>query len=121
MALKRNSLSAPTTIVLVLLLLLLARGTFNVYQKWSFAGDAATSAQDEMLRLRLRKAELEAQIARLKSEEGIEAELREQYQVGKPGEEVITIVDTPNSSRSATSSVSVEENGFWARAKAWFR
>lgn len=94
---KRKPFSAPSIIVLALLVVLLARGTFNVYQKWGVASEVSGSAAEEVLRLRARKAELEAQIQKLQSEEGVEAELREQFQVGKPGEEVITIVDAPAS------------------------
>lgn len=117
---RRSPLTAPAIIVLVLVLILLVRGTFTVYEKWSYAGEAAYNAQQEVARLRERKAELEAQISKLQSPEGTEAALREQYQVGKPGENVITVTDSTQATTSAQEAT-LQTSGFWNKIRSWFQ
>lgn len=59
-----------------------------------------------------RETELEAEIERLKTEKGIEAEIRSKFEVAKEGEEVIVIVEPPEEENTIRL---LEEKGFWAR------
>jgi cell division protein FtsB len=65
--------------------------------------------------LRKRKAELDVNISKLSTEEGIEASIRDKYQVAKVGEGVITIVDAQPKTEDSTT---VKSNpGFWGFLK----
>ncbi len=47
----------------------------------------------ETIELEIRKNELEKEVVRLRTESGIEKEIRKKFNVAKPGEEVLVIVD----------------------------
>jgi len=85
-------------IVAVLLLLILAialRGVWGVYQKSLESHELKTEAQGKLGDLRTREQELRTDISSLKSDRGVEAELRERYDLAKEGEGVVVIVDPP--------------------------
>lgn len=51
------------------------------------------TVEDEIKDMNLKKNNLEANIERLKTSVGQEEELRKKFQIKKPGEEVLVIVD----------------------------
>lgn len=103
--------------LLIVVAVFLAGATWEVYQKESGARaelEAVTARRDS---LEERKETLSTDLAALKSDRGMEAELRERFPVAKAGEEVIVLVDASDDSGSATEE---SEEGFWARIKGWF-
>ncbi|MCI0542559.1 hypothetical protein L0Y69_02280 [bacterium] len=110
--------SFPVIILLVFFLFVLAKGSFGAYQKRSYAGEKSKEAALALDLLKAREEELEERIARQKSEQGKEEELREKFLVGKEGEGVVFIVDAP----LATSTNSGEnKRNFWTRFLGWFQ
>lgn len=91
--LRRVIYAKPTIIILALLVALLTRGAWGVYQKSKEAVAKNEKAQDELAGLLAREEELKEDIARLSSAEGIEEEIRERFMVAKEGEKVMIITD----------------------------
>jgi cell division protein FtsB len=94
---------------LVALLVLVAAaipGVWNVYGKERESRELRTQAEIQAEHLSAQQAQLETDIARLQTERGKEAALREQYAIGKKGEGLIIIVDPPKAIPvEATSTV----------------
>ncbi len=85
-------------VIAVLLLLLVAlavRGAWGVYEKSKEARVLKTEAQAKLVELQKRELELRADIADLRSDRGVEAELRERYDLAAEGERVVVIVEPP--------------------------
>ena len=68
--------------------------------------------------LQARDKMLSAEIERLKTETGVEQEIREKFNLVKEGEEVIVVVDKDT---EADSSSGVTEISFWQRVLDWLR
>ena len=68
------------------------KGVWGGYQKELASRGLKTEAEAKLTELQKREAELRTDIAGLKSERGIEAELRERYDLAGEGEGVVVIV-----------------------------
>ncbi len=81
------------TVALLLVALALLEGVWGMYQKEreTYAGRA--QAERELADIQAREASLRSDIVRLRSDEGIEASLRQQFDMAKEGEGVIVLVD----------------------------
>lgn len=85
-------------IFLVILLLLVAvavRGVWGVYQKEQESRQLRQEAELQLADLKAREASLRADISELKSDRGMEAVLRQEYELAREGEGLIVIVE-PN-------------------------
>ena len=80
---------------LLIVLVLAVRAVWGVYQKSQDSYVLKVEAKAKLDDLKGREAELRADIANLHSEKGVEAELRERYDVAAPGEGVVVIIDQP--------------------------
>ena len=104
-----------TRIVLFVLAILMSWSAYNRYQKSEIMEGRRLEAEAEVQRLRDQKATLEKQVNYLKDERGIEAEMRRQFDVALPGEQVVVIVDDKdtNASSSNESNTPVIEERPW--------
>jgi len=84
------------TVVLLLALLALLKGGWNVYQKQREAYVHKINAEAKLDELVDRKRQLQAEVLHLKSNRGIEEEMRQQFEVAREGEGLIIIVDRPS-------------------------
>ena len=82
-------------LVLLVLVAIAAQGVWGVYKKAQDSGNLKTEAQAKLDDLKKRELELRTDISNLRSDRGIEAELRERYNLAAAGESVIVIVDPP--------------------------
>ena len=80
---------------LLLLIVLLIRGVWGVYFKERESRVLRLEAQAQLADLERREGELRADIAELKTDRGIEQELRERYDLARQGEGVVVLVDPP--------------------------
>ena len=80
-------------VVLLCVLAIAVRGVWGVYQKEKDSERLRTEANASLIDLQKRQVELQANISNLKSEQGIEAELRERYDLARAGEGVVVIVE----------------------------
>lgn len=107
---RRILYSRPSVIFLCILVLLLMRSVWSVYQKNAESGAKADIAALELAALRERKDELAGALFQIGTERGLEEEIRRKFQVAKPGESVVVIVD------EASKKIEVQE-----QEKAWWQ
>ena len=85
--------SRGVIIALLLILILVTKATWSVYSKESESRKRLDSVEANLTALQAREKKLREDIERLKTPEGIEAQIREQFQVAKPGEKMVMMVD----------------------------
>lgn len=95
-----------------------SRAAGDMYGKFAEASAARSGAEAELQDLRERHQKIEADVAALSSERGVEAAARERYGVVKPGEGQITIVR-----QSTSTEVLRQESGLlqkiWRSLFVW--
>ena len=79
--------------ILGIIFLALVFSAVKVYKKSRLSVKKFQEIKEEMAGLEKRNAELAAEAARLESESGREGEIRKRFDVAKPGEKIIVIVD----------------------------
>lgn len=82
-------------LILLLFLAVAIRGVWGVYNKSQESRVLKIEAEATLQDLQTREKELRSDIANLKSDRGVEAVLRERYDLAKDGESVVVIVDPP--------------------------
>ncbi len=78
---------------MLFLLVLVSKATWGLYAKERESQKNLGRVEAELSELQLREERLSGDIARLQTSEGIETEIRGQFQVAKPGEKMIVLVD----------------------------
>ncbi len=115
----RNVLYSKVTLVILLIVLIfLAKGAIGIFIKARVSVNNLGEVKKEYQSLADRKNVLTESINKLKTQEGIEAEIRSKYNVAKNGEVDIVIVDEKNSS---TNGQNVSGGGFWSKILGWFQ
>ena len=61
---------------------------------------------------------LSSEIERLKTKDGIEEEIRNKFNVVKPGEHLVVIVDDASTSKNETTK---QNTGWWGSFLGWFK
>ena len=107
--------SIATIFVCGTLLFFLARSVWDVYQKNNLARKERNALLTEIAALEERKEKLESELERLETPRGLEEELRTKFQVSKPGEETVVLIEPRGESASST------RNSFWEKIKNLFR
>jgi cell division protein FtsB len=111
--------SQLSIVILLLLIALLSHAVWNIYQKKLLTDTSRATAERELEQLRARQSSLQADLARLTSKTGREAELRSKFQVSKPGEEVIVLVGA-SSSASVAPALSSKKSSLWQMVRQLF-
>ena len=83
------------TIVLLIIVAIAARGVWGVYKKAQESHQLRVEAEAKLSDLKQREAELQSDISVLRTDRGVEEELRERYDLAKDHEGVVVIVDPP--------------------------
>lgn len=78
--------------ILLLAVVFLGNATWNAHQGYKKAKEKEEHAARQLTELTKRKEGIEKDLNRLQTAQGVEAELRQRYNVGKEGEEVIVVV-----------------------------
>ncbi|MDO8620640.1 MAG: hypothetical protein Q7R64_04835 [bacterium] len=93
-----------------ILLMVISKATLGLYAKERESRKNLDRVESDLSALTLREEKLRTDIARLQTSEGIDAEIREQFQVAKPGERMVvligdekTVSDEPVKERSLVS------------------
>ncbi len=115
---RRFMYSTPMLVFLGILFVFFSSRIWGLYQTNQEAVRKANEAKAELRSLEERKTDLEKRVSFLKTERGKESEIREKFMVGKEGEGVILVVDTPQA--TTTPSVASEPSA-WARFLNFFR
>jgi cell division protein FtsB len=101
------------TVALLLIALLLVRGVWNIYHKERETHAGRAQAEQELADIEKREMALRGEIARLRSPYGVEASLREQFDLAREGEGVIVIVET--SLAETEDDIGVRTQSTWKR------
>ena len=116
--LKKVLYSKPVLVLLIIIIILFLNGVWQVYKKQMIAKENLIQTASVFDQLKAREKMLTAGVERLKTESGIEEEIREKYGLVKPGEEVIKVVDQTDS----TSSEDIQPDiGFWQKVLNWLK
>jgi cell division protein FtsB len=89
---------------LFVLAVIFARGTWGIYSKYSDARLERAHADEELSDLKARKSTLEREVASLHTDYGLEEKLREKFQVARPGEKMVVIVQDPSGAGDGTGT-----------------
>ncbi len=120
---KKNKKKAFAPWVPALLLIFCAltfRGVWNIFLKNKESTANLSHVENEVQTLSERKALLEKQVTALRTNEGVEAEIRSRFQVSKEGEKVIIFDAESNDTEiQATSSPGFFER-IWIKIKGFF-
>lgn len=106
---KHYVYSWPTVVMMSFIAVLMGMSVWERYMTAHIMKERRITAESEVEALRTKKTHLEEQVEYLEGERGIEEELRRNFDVAKPGEEVIVLTGTPdtmveNVEESTTSS-----------------
>ncbi|HEY4524623.1 MAG TPA: septum formation initiator family protein [Candidatus Paceibacterota bacterium] len=115
---RRLVYSLPVLVLLVLLIILLTNSAYRLYDKRQLANRERQLALTEVVQLRARQAELTETVAKLNTARGVEAAIRENFNVVKPGEKVITLV--AGATTTVSSNVEPAPIPWWQPIINWF-
>ena len=90
---RRVIASKITLVVLLTLALLLSNSVWGVWGKMRETAELRAREEARLAELEARAAALQAEIDRLTTERGIEAEIRSKFDLAKSGESVLVITD----------------------------
>lgn len=89
----RGVLYSPITIIILCaFIIIVARGTWNLYQKSSEASAGRERVEREIADIKAREGFLRQELAALNSSSGLEERLRQKFNVKREGEEVAVII-----------------------------
>lgn len=94
-------------LALIILLLIVGRGAWLLWQKNLVAEDNLVSSEIRLKQLEERKKMLNLKLAKLGTSRGVEEEIRTNFSVVKPGEKVINIVDPAKATNTPTTTPSI--------------
>ena len=99
-----------TLVALAIILILLLRGVWGVYQKAGLSEANLARERIELERLKERENKLVESLDYLKTDQGIEGEIRTKFRAVKDGERVSVIIDDES---ATTSQATTTPRGFW--------
>ena len=115
---RKTLYSKTSLVVLAIVLFVVSNGAWHIYQKAAIARAERDRAAQSLADLQARTTELQASLARIQSERGVEEDVRKKYTVARPGEDVVVVVDDTN--KKSENSQASSTPGVWARMGAFF-
>ena len=106
--LRKIVYSKVTLVVFALILFLVARGAWGMYDKSVEASAKRDAAAKQLVDLVAREKELNSDIDHLSTDRGIEEEIRNRFMVAKEGENVIIVSDPAN--KETPNSITVPDD-----------
>lgn len=108
---KKKLYSKFVIFLLVLVIILLAKGTWGIFQKSRESDKRLEISQERLIELKKRQSAVVSRIEILKTSTGVEEEIRTKYDVAKEGEHVIIIVQDDDSVEEAEEPKGLK--GLW--------
>jgi cell division protein FtsB len=96
----------------------MAKQVYDIYKKQGLSKEGLISVLNENVELKKREKMLSSEIERLKTKEGIEEEIRNKFNVVKPGEHLVVIVDDASTSKNETTE---KNTGWWESLLGFFK
>jgi len=124
---RRLIYSPITIIVLSVVVVVLAKATWNVHVKEAESRTYLDEAEAQLDTVSASQSALAAQVAGLQTPEGIETNIRSQFLVAKPSEQVAVIVDGNDGDGDASDTASfvvsdaTSSPSFWERVANFFK
>jgi len=109
---RRLMYSKISIFFLSIIFIFFAFSVAGVYRKSKEASQKNNEVKSELNELKAKKDYLENEINRLNTNIGVEEELRDKFQVAKPGEKVIIILDD-NKVDTGEAKSKNSDNWFW--------
>lgn len=113
---RKRMYSLPVVAALVVLLLLVINGTWGAFQKTRISKAALVESQENYELLKKKERRIQEDIDHMKTESGIEEEIRVQFNAAREGEQTIVIVDEKKEVIEEP-----EDTSLWGRMKNWFK
>ena len=108
---KKILYSWPILILLLLIVLLVGKGVWGVYQSERVSLANRVSSEKEYGELKARGESISSEIELLKTDKGIETEIRDKFRVVKEGEQLAIIIN----SVEKQEEISVRGDSFWKK------
>lgn len=108
-------------VVLFLMLVIFSYNMVGLFKKERETANTKTLIQNKIDELQVREKNLSTSIEQLKTEKGKEDVIRDKYQVVKPGEKMLVIVDQDGDSSEAEKAEALRKHGFLNWFKGLFR
>ncbi|MFZ2593942.1 MAG: septum formation initiator family protein [Minisyncoccia bacterium] len=89
----RRIFSLPALLLLATFCIVVTQGTFSLYKKNRQVAEQLQNSERDLHILKERRNELKNQIDHLSTEKGQEIEARRKFDLGRPGEKMIIIVE----------------------------
>ena len=102
--------SRPVLVFLGILVFIFAWSVFGFMGKMQITRENRKIAENKLIELKKEKEKLSSDIAKLKTDEGVEESIRAKFGLAKEGEGVIVIVEDPNPPEIPKQ----ESKGFWS-------
>lgn len=110
--------SKLTILILLVLVLLMSRAVFDVYQKNRVARENFYETEKKLNELESEKLALESSVASLSTKLGVEKEIRKNFSVVKEGERLITIIE--NQKDIPATNTDKQSSSWWKVLKGVF-
>ena len=114
---RKKLYSKPVLILLCILLLFLVKGVWDVRTKAKIGEEKMIQSKTELDGLNIKKEDSERQLERVRSPLGREEELRQKYNVAKPDETIVVIVEPDEPDEPVENEP--ESDGFWSKLLFW--
>jgi cell division protein FtsB len=105
--------------ILFCVLVIFSYNLFGLLEKERDTAKKKELILDQIDQYQKREDSLSSDIAKLKTETGIEDIIREKYQVVKPGENMVVILDSPN--KDSKTEGAPQRYSLWERFKRIFK
>jgi len=110
---KKIVYSWPVLILLLLVVSLIAKGTWGVYKSEEISYNNKKNSEEQYNELQDRSSSIISEIEMLETEKGIEAEIRDKFRVVKEGEQLAVIIDSVGEGDDI--QVDSSEESFWIK------
>lgn len=109
--------SKPVLAFLAIIVLAFAWSVMGFFLKMQGAIERKEISENQFAELKEKKEKLSSDIAKLKTDEGVEESIREKFGLAKEGEGLIVIVEDKNSA----DAIEAESGGLWSFLKNLFK
>lgn len=106
-------------LILAIIFVLLFRGVVSVYKKEKLTSRNLKQDKIELNKILSRQNNIASSLEYLKTDQGIENEIRSKFRVVKEGEKVSIIIDEQKNNDPVSTSTT--KSGFWYNILNWFQ
>lgn len=115
----RRTLYSPFVLIaLAIVMVILSSGVFGVYKKAKLSKQNLEREKKELEKLAIREKTLASSIDYLKTDQGVEDEIRTKFRAVKDGEKVVVIIDN-QSTTTLPENKQASSTSFWYNLFHW--